>query len=207
MCDWANGGSGDGFVHPVVRAIVLHLWLAYDHPFEDGNGRTARALFYWSMLSQGYWLTEFLSISRILVGAPARYARSFLYTETDDLDATYVLLYQMGVICRAIDELHDYMRRKMREVQDTESLLKASDLNYRQVALLARALRHPDAEFTFKSHASSHRVTVESARQDLSDLERRGLVQRRKVGRQFAFRPTPDLPHRLADAGTADTHW
>jgi hypothetical protein len=45
---------------------------------------------------------------------------------------------------------------------------------------------------------------VESARQDLSDLERRGLVQRRKVGRQLAFRPTPDLSRRLADEGNAD---
>jgi hypothetical protein len=42
------------FIHPVMRAITLHFWLAYDHPFCDGNGRTARALFYWSMLKQGY---------------------------------------------------------------------------------------------------------------------------------------------------------
>lgn len=41
MCDFANGRStGDGFIHPVVRAIVLHFWLAYDHPFSDGNDLT-----------------------------------------------------------------------------------------------------------------------------------------------------------------------
>src|SRR6266511_1498217 len=39
MCDFANGTQTQGFIHPVVRAIVLHFWLAYDHPFEDGNGR------------------------------------------------------------------------------------------------------------------------------------------------------------------------
>ena len=80
LCDFANAtGHTDGFLHPVVRAVVVHFWLAYDHPFLDGNGRTARALFYWSMLHQGYWLTEYLSISRLLRRAPARYARSFLY--------------------------------------------------------------------------------------------------------------------------------
>ena len=63
LCDFANEGEGpDQFIHPVVRAILLHFWLAYDHPFEDGNGRTARALFYWYMKTRGYWLVEYLSI-------------------------------------------------------------------------------------------------------------------------------------------------
>ncbi len=53
LCTFANGEEAVGFLHPVVRAIIVHFWLAYDHPFADGNGRTARALFYWSMLSQG----------------------------------------------------------------------------------------------------------------------------------------------------------
>ena len=60
------------FIHPVMRAITLHFWLAYDHPFCDGNGRTARALFYWSMLKQGYWLFEFISISSVINQAPWR---------------------------------------------------------------------------------------------------------------------------------------
>ena len=66
MCAFANGEDGDAFVHPVIRAIILHFWVGYDHPFVDGNGRTARALFYWSMLSQGYWLCEYISISTFL---------------------------------------------------------------------------------------------------------------------------------------------
>jgi Fic family protein len=203
MLGWANGGGSRGFVHPVLRSIVLHLWLAYDHPFEDGNGRTARALFYWSMLSQGYWLTEWLSISSILTKAPAKYARSFLLTETDDLDATYFILYQLSVIRRAIDELHAYLRRKMSEVRDTERLLQSSDLNYRQIALVGNALRHADASFTYKSHSMSHRVALESARLDLLDLEKRGLLTKRKVGRQMVFHPVPNLADLLADGAPA----
>ena len=60
-----EGDDGERFVHPVVRAILLHFWLAYDHPFEDGNGRTARILFFWLMRSRGYWLAEYLPISRL----------------------------------------------------------------------------------------------------------------------------------------------
>jgi Fic family protein len=108
MCSFANAPVQDEgeFVHPVIRAILVHFWLAHDHPFEDGNGRTARALFYWSMRRHGYWLTEYLSISRILRNAPAKYTRSFMLTETDDGDTTYFILYQLSVIERAVEELH-----------------------------------------------------------------------------------------------------
>ena len=44
MCRFANGTTPQGFIHPLVRSIILHFWLAYDHPFVDGNGRIARIL-------------------------------------------------------------------------------------------------------------------------------------------------------------------
>lgn len=202
MCAFANGAEIDGFLHPVVRAILVHFWLAHDHPFVDGNGRTARALFYWAMLRQGYWLTEFLSISRILRKAPSKYARSFLYTERDGRDATYFILYQLSVVCRAIDELHAYLARKMREVRRAEELLRDTTLNHRQLAVIGHALRNPDAEYTFRSHMTSHRVVYESARADLLELERMGLLARRTVGRRFLFRPVSDLADRLHVAKT-----
>ena len=198
MCVFANDQPTEGFLHPVIRSILLHFWLAYDHPFEDGNGRTARALFYWSMLKYGYWLTEFLSISTILNRAPGQYGRAFLYTETDGLDATYFVLNQLKVICRAIDELHAYLARKARQVRETERLLRQADLNHRQIALLSHALRHPDAEYTFRSHQTSHGVVYQSARTDLLALEQRGLLERRTVGQRFVFRPVTDLAERLA---------
>lgn len=193
MVRFANGEGNTGFMHPVIRAIVLHLWLAYDHPFEDGSGRTARTLFYRQMLASGYWLFEYVTISRLLVRAPMRYARAFLYTETDEFDATYFILHQLEIARRAIEELHGYIRRKIAEVRETIGLLRRTDLNHRQVALLTNALRHSDAEYTFKSHATSHRVVRQSARTDLLDLERRGLLVRRTVGRRHLFAPAPDL--------------
>lgn len=201
MCAWANE-DGEGFTHPVVRAILLHLWLAYDHPFEDGNGRTARALFYREMLAQGYWLFEYVSISRLLLRAPVQYGLSFLYTETDNLDATYFLLYQLGILRRAVEELLAYLLRKMTEVRETESLLRRTDLNHRQIALLTNALRHADAVYTVHSHSESHRVTRQSARTDLADLERRRFLERRVVGRRFEYHPAPDLRDRLLAASS-----
>ena len=106
MCAFANGEPADPFIHPAIRAMILHFWLAYDHPFVDGNGRTARALFYWAMLHADYWLFEYVSISDVLRRAPVKYYRAFLHTETDDNDLTYFLLHQSDVIRKAIDTLH-----------------------------------------------------------------------------------------------------
>lgn len=198
MCDFANGAETGVFLHPVVKAIILHFWLAYDHPFIDGNGRTARALFYWSMLSQGYWLIEYISISSTLRKAPARYGRSFLYTETDENDLTYFIDAQLRVMRQAINELHEYLAKKIAEIKKTEQLLRASaELNHRQIALLGHALRHNGTRYTIESHRMSHAVTYQTARTDLLDLEAKGLLLKTRSGKTFVFSPVQDLYDRL----------
>jgi Fic family protein len=204
LCDFANGGATDGFLHPVVRAIILHFWLAYDHPFVDGNGRTARALFYWSMLRDGYWLSQYLSISSILRKAPVKYARSYLYTETDDCDLTYFVINQLGVIERAIQSLHDYLGRKTAELRELDQVLHGSArLNNRQLAIVHDALRDPSEPFTIDAQRRRHRVTYESARSDLRDLEGLGLFTKQRIGKKFVYRAAPDLPELLSQLGAA----
>lgn len=199
LCRFATEpADSEHFMHPVVRAILLHFWLAYDHPFADGNGRTARALFYWYMRTRGYWLVEYLSISRILANAPGQYSRSFLYTETDALDTTYFIHYQLEVIVRSIAELHVYLERKIKEIGEVERLISAApEFNHRQLALLGHALRNPGHTYTFQSHSSSHDVTHETARNDLLPLVERGLLERRRIGRQHTFVAHPRLAERL----------
>jgi Fic family protein len=206
MCDFANGSTGPGFMHPVVKAIILHFWAAYDHPFEDGNGRTARALFYWSMLSSKYWLAEYLTISTILRRAPAQYSRSFLYTESDGNDLTYFILYHLKVIVRAIGGLHDYLRRKMEEVRELADIIKASaGFNHRQLALLTHAMHHPGQIYTMASHGRSHGIVYQTARTDLLTLEQAGLLTRLRVGRAYGFTPVPDLADRLRKGPISST--
>ena len=186
MIRFANRGLDEaGSCTRSSGAIVLHFWLAYDHPFEDGNGRTARALFYWAMLRHEYWMFEFLSISRQLVEAPARYARAFLHTETDGNDLTYFIVHQIEVILRALDDLDAWIERKIEKTREVEGILKAStSLNHRQLALLAHALRHPDAAYTIRGHRTSHGVVYATARADLLRLAELGLLDRRRVGKK-----------------------
>jgi Fic family protein len=198
MCEFANGLTPGAFIHPVIRSMVLHFWLAYDHPFVDGNGRTARALFYWSMLKHGYRLFEFLSISRILLKGPAQYGRAFLHTETDDNDLTYFLIYHADVIRKAISGLYEYIARRTSDLVNSQRELPGlADLNQRQCDLIQHVLRHPREDYTVEYHRSQHDVVYETARSDLLDLVARGFLRKRKRGRRWVFTPEPDLEQRL----------
>ena len=202
---FANASADAGFVHPVVRAILLHFMIGYEHPFVDGNGRTARALFYWMMAKSGYRMTEFLSISAIIRKAPVQYARAYLYSEHDDNDVTYFLDYNLRVILRSIRKLHAYLARKAREMRDVQQLLDgtavAALLNYRQIALLVSMRKHPDLVYTIDSHRKSHKVTYQTARTDLLGLNELGLVTAGKRGRAFIFSLARDFDERLRELG------
>jgi Fic family protein len=205
LCEFANGAHTKEFLPPVVRAILVHYGLAYDHPFVDGNGRTARALFYWVMAREGYWLCEYISISRILKKARGRYARSFLYTETDDNDATYFVLDQLDVITRAIADLHAYLQRKVAEMREVDDIVRRNrslraELNARQLDLLTHALKNSNGEYTIESHRRAHDVAYGTSRSDLYELEKRRLLERRKRGRSFVFVAPSNLRSMLRPA-------
>ena len=203
LVDFANAEDGD--VHPFVRAVVLHYMVGYDHPFVDGNGRTARALFYWSMARSGYWLTEYLSVSEIILRAPAQYVRAYLYSETDENDLTYFIDFNLRVMLRAIQALHLYIARKQREdaalFQKLRSDEFAQGFNHRQVALLGHCLRHPEHVYDIASHQRSHGVSYLTARADLSGLAERGLLEVRRQGRRLVYWRSPAFEGRLGDGG------
>lgn len=203
LCQFANDDEkSEPFVHPVIRAILIHFMIGYDHPFVDGNGRTARALFYWAMARQGYWLMEFLSISHVLRKAPAQYVRAYLHTETDDNDATYFIIHQLDAIRQSITALHHYLGRTAKEQRETGRLLASSQklrdqLNHRQIALLTHALKHPGERYLVEGHQRSHGVVYETARSDLLRLAKLGLLQKTQSGRAHAFTAPNDLRERI----------
>ena len=198
MCAFANETELKGYLHPVIRAIVLHFWLAYDHPFVDGNGRTARALFYWSMLRGGFWLFQFISISQALLRSPTDYYRAFLHTEHDENDLNYFILHQLLCIETSIQDLHTYLARKTVQKRALQQSLAGLDwINFRQQALLGHAIEHADAAYSFESHQRSHNISRMTALTDLRTLAERGLLTSRIEGKQRVFRPVANLDQRL----------
>lgn len=202
LCRFANSQDEEPFIHPVVRAIAIHFQIGYDHPFCDGNGRTARVLFYWAMMNAGYWLTEFLSISSVLKKSQGNYMRAYLYTEHDDSDMTYFVSQQLDAIEQSITALHQYIKSKNDENRRVRRVLRKShvaglELNHRQRALLANAIKDPDRAYTVATHRSAHQISYPTALGDLSALVEGGLLERHKVGRANEFMPVASIAELL----------
>jgi len=199
LCSFANMKDADGiYIPPVVRAIVVHFMVGYDHYFADGNGRTARALFYWAMLKHGYWLSEYVTISRILKKAPSEYARAYLYTEDDGSDLTYFIHYQLDVFLRALSDLESYVTAKRDEFRSVLDALKVTkdQLNSRQVDLLEHLVQE-EAEWSVAEYASKYRISAETARQDLNGLVDLHLLIKFRRSKAHLWRGAPDLAARL----------
>lgn len=204
LCDFANGTEDDEpFVHPIIRAIVLHFMLAYDHPFVDGNGRVARALFYWSALRSGFWLMKHTSISYVIREAPVQYGQAFLKVETDPGDMTYFVDHHMMVLRKAMDKLREYLDRQQKKIAVLEALLAQKlqiNLNHRQIGVLKALLKKTMAQVRIQDIQRDHGVSYLTARKDLEVLVRENLLSKRKVGRDSIYRPVPDLQEKLAEA-------
>ncbi len=199
MSDFANGITPDEFVHPVVRAVLLHSWVAFARPFADGNGRLARTLFHGVLAREGYRIFECLSLSRVMLREPDRYAQAFRRVTTDENDLTHFLVHQMEMIDASVQVLADDRRRRSAEFREVEARLRgADDLNHRQQAVLVHALGNPGARYIIEGHRRCHGVVFQTARTDLFDLAERGLLDIRKEGRVNAFYAPGDLRDKLA---------
>jgi len=195
VCDFANtqhtGEDGTVFIHPIIKGIILHFMIGYEHPFADGNGRTARAIFYWFMLKNRYDYFEYISISKLLKEAPVKYGKSYLYTEIDDNDLTYFIYYQVDIILRAINELLNYLQKKSREFEEMTTLLHGSvfgeQLNFIQKDIVKKAIKHPGRVFTANEVAVDYDISANTARKYLNIMNKEKILRSYKDGRTTAY--------------------
>jgi Fic family protein len=194
FCGFANADKNGAeeptkeFIHPVIKGIILHYLMGYLHPFYDGNGRTARGIFYWFVLSRGYWLFEYMPISRIILRSRKKYTLSYLYTEYDDNDLTYFIRYNISCITKAIDDLLDYLEKKQSEQNATNAIIKKiKGINRRQADILRDMMEHSDEYYTIRQIMHTYHIVYETARTDLLYLAQHGYVIKERRGREFVF--------------------
>lgn len=176
LCDFFNNDNPRTFIHPIIRGIIVHFMLAFMHPFVDGNGRTARALFYWYMLKEGYKLTEYMSISRVIAKSKSNYEKAFRYVENDGNDMGYFVAYNLKALEISFQQLRDYIQRKQREKSAASSFMMAGNINQRQALVLQRLKEEPDTIFTVKDVQELFSISSMTARKDLSDLVHQGYL-------------------------------
>jgi len=197
FCRFANSADETEFIHPIIKGIILHFLIGYIHPFVDGNGRAARTLFYWYLLQRGYWLVEYMAISKIIIRAPAKYGRSFLHSEYDENDLTYFISYNLTCMDLALSSLQKYIHRKVSEKQNLFNLIKHENINERQAEILRSLIIDNQKSLSIKGIESKFGVVYQTARTDLLGLEQLGYIKEKKFGKKLIFFKVDDFENKL----------
>jgi len=195
IVDWVNAchdnAASDVYIHPLVKAIALHFAIGYEHPFRDGNGRVARGLFYWLMFKFDYIAFRYISISTLLKKAPAKYARSYLYTESDDMDLTYFLDYQSRIIVRAITAFLDTYRKIREDIELFDRWLWDSGLygklSDKQRTVFNIAKDDSSRFFTIKEVQNNLGCSYNTAANALNGLVDLKLFSKIRMGREWLY--------------------
>lgn len=170
FCHFFNEENPPIFIHPIIRAITVHFLIGFYHPFADGNGRTARALFYWYMMKSNYWLVEYLSISRIIKGSKRSYEKAYLYAEADGNDIGYFIQYNLEVLHKSFEELRLYLKRKNNEKKKSERLLHLGNITTRESQILCMYIDNPEIVVVSTDLIHKFGITPNTAKSDLRDL-------------------------------------
>lgn len=192
---YANDDLNDaGFIHPVFKAIFLHFWIGYLHPFVDGNGRLARALFYWYLLKNDYWGFTYLPLSKVIKNSPVQYGMAYVYSEQDDNDLTYFLDYNARKIKQSIKEFREYEQGMQRENKKMVKDARAKyHLNDRQIHLLQFYQKNRDEGVSISAHINVNEISRGTAMTDLNVLEKLGFVSKKKAGRKVYYYATDEV--------------
>lgn len=198
LIDFANDKDSHIFTHPVIKAIFLHFWVGYLHPFTDGNGRLARALFYWYLLRKDYWTFIYLPISSIIKGSPAQYANAYIYSEQDDYDLTYFFDYHIRKILKSIDEFNLYVNKITSENKQIDLMLgKEVSLNERQKQLIHYLLSETAERYvTVKSHMALNNISRRTAYSDLKYLHDKNLLITQRQGKFVRYLVSNNLKEK-----------
>lgn len=199
---WINKDTGP-FIHPIVKASVMHFMIGWIHPFVDGNGRTARALFYWYLIKKNYWMIEYTSISSVILKESASYYKAFLYTEQDDNDMGYFIIHSLKTLQKALVDLEKYISKEIGERKGISDLNHLTDLNSRQRTLVHKMSLDPHMRMDTNEYQFRLGVSYETARHDLLTLVDKGyLLMEREGKKKMIFTRGKEFKALLSDAAT-----
>ena len=196
LIKFANDEDNSGFVHPLFKAIMLHFWIGLLHPFEDGNGRLARVLFYWYMLRKGYRAFSYLSLSERILKSPKQYAMAYIYSEQDGYDLNYFIHYNVEKLKLARQHLQEYLKRKIAENRQRNRLLESGyGFNARQLLLLQYLSKDEERRTSVSEyHNVNSGIGYVTAVNDLKILVEKGMLRKIKIGRNVNYTPTNQVP-------------
>jgi Fic family protein len=176
---WFN--SDDGAIDPVIKAGMAHLWFVTIHPFDDGNGRIARAIADQALARSENCAQRFYSMSAQIRKERSAYYDILERTQKGDLDITAWLAWFLGCLDRAFDGSETILASVLRKARFWERYAGA-DFNDRQRRVINRLLDGFDGKLTTSKWAKLVKISQDTALRDIDDLIRRGVLTRDAAG-------------------------
>ena len=181
------------FTHPFIKAVILHFWIGYLHPFCDWNWRTARTLFYWYLLKKWYWGFSYIPISTVIKNSRKQYENAYIFTEQDNSDLTYFLVYIANKTNIAFTQFQDYVETKKKKQKDIFSELNHLWLNERQNKLLAYFLDNRKNYTNNSIHKNYYWIAIDTAKRDLEGLIDNWFLKKEKQWKYVNYFPVNNL--------------
>lgn len=172
--DWANGSDG---TDPVLRAALAHLWFATIHPFDDGNGRMARAIADWALARSEKSPQRFYSMSSRIRQERDAYYEILERTQKGTLDVTPWMVWFLVCLGRAFEETEATLAAVLHKAQFWQKHADGN-INERQRLLLNKILDGFDGKLTSSKWARIAKCSQDTAIRDIKDLVAQGVLEK-----------------------------
>lgn len=192
LVSYANDEDSN-FTHPFIKATILHFWIWYLHPFCDWNGRTARSLFYWYLLKKWYWGFSYIPISSVIKNSKTQYNNAYIYSEQDENNLTYFLVYIANKTKQAFEDFEKYLDKKRKEQKSVISLVSHLWLNERQTKLISYFLKNNWSYTNNSIHKNYYWIAIDTAKRDLEYLLEKWFLIKQKQWKYVNYFPVKNL--------------
>jgi len=180
--DWLNGDDG---TDPVLKAGIAHFWFIIIHPFDDGNGRIARAITEKLLAASDGSRDRYYSLSTRILTERRKYYALLEKTQYSDGDITEWLVWHIDCLLKALDDSAlalDGVRMRA----DFWDSHRETEMNVRQQRMTQRLLEEFEGKLTTAKWAKMMKCSHDTALRDIQDMIRKGVLEQEKSGGRSA---------------------
>ena len=184
---WFNVGTNAAVVDEVLKAGVAHLWFVTIHPFDDGNGRIARAIADMALARSEHSSQRFYSMSAQIRQERNNYYQILERTQKGTLDVTPWMEWFLACLGRAIEGAQTTLAVVLQKARFWQAI-RDVPINERQRLVLNRILDGFEGNLTTSKWAAITKCSSDTALRDILDLVERGVLARNPgAGRSTSY--------------------
>lgn len=183
--EWLNSSSP---VNPMIKAAVAHFYFVHVHPFDDGNGRTARALANLVLANAGFKLINMVSISSYFDHKRPSYYKAIQDSRNHEGDLTYFIIFCLEALAAKIGEVKEELKiaGRVKGLKEKISSNLYQKLNRRQIKGLGLMIRSAE-KMTTQKYCKINKCSDETARKDFLELMGHQMINSVGMGRSRGY--------------------